>query len=87
MVVVFTGVLFVACGGDTTERLANRAGDVPDEVIIDFTTEESDSGLVKWRLSAPTANKFNAKKIVVMDKPTVEFNERSSISDQLDRGQ
>lgn len=76
LVVVFTGIVFLACGRESAEQLANRGGEVPDEVIIDFTTEESDSGLVNWRLSAPTANKFNDRKIVLMDKPTVEFYDK-----------
>lgn len=73
VVVVVLGVLLLACEGDGTEHIADRSDEVPDEIITDFTTEESDSGLVKWRLSAPTANKFNSRKMFLMDKPRIEF--------------
>lgn len=72
-VVFFLVVFVLACEDDGAKQLADRSSEVPDEIISDFTTEESDSGLVKWRLSAPTANKFNSRKIFLMDKPKIEF--------------
>lgn len=71
--VVAAGLFLFGCGNESTDNIASQKKEVPDEVISDFTTEESDSGMVKWRLSAPTANKFNARKIFLMDKPKIEF--------------
>jgi LPS export ABC transporter protein LptC len=61
------------CGADSGEQIAKQNTDVPDEVITDFVTEETDSGRVSWKLTAPKAYKFNARKVFLMDDPRIEF--------------
>ncbi len=71
--VIVTGLIMGGCNNETIEDIARQPQDLPDEVITKFVTEESDNGLVRWRLSAPRADRFNAKKQFMLDKPTIEF--------------
>jgi LPS export ABC transporter protein LptC len=58
--------------------------DVPDQEFSDFTTVESDSGIVKWVLSAPVARVYNASKLLVTDDPRIEFyNEDGTLASVL----
>ncbi|HER43358.1 MAG TPA: LPS export ABC transporter periplasmic protein LptC, partial [Candidatus Eisenbacteria bacterium] len=58
--------------------------DVPDQEFTDFTTVESDSGVVKWVLSAPVARVYNASKLLVTDDPRIEFyNEDGTLASVL----
>jgi LPS export ABC transporter protein LptC len=67
-------LLILSCGGeDTGTRGGLSTGDVPDQVFNDFTTTESDSGIVTWSLQAPVARIYNARKLLVTDSPTIEF--------------
>ena len=47
--------------------------EAPDEVFKDFTTEETDSGLTKWTLSAPTAHRYMDRRVVILERPTIQF--------------
>ncbi len=47
--------------------------DIPDQEFSDFSTVESDSGLVKWKLRAPVARVYNSKKLLVTDDPVIDF--------------
>jgi LPS export ABC transporter protein LptC len=71
--VIVTGLILGGCDGEVSEEIAGHPSELPDEVITKFVTEESDNGLVRWRLSAPRADRFNAKKQFMLDKPTIEF--------------
>lgn len=66
-------VLSFGCSEESTEQIAEQNREVPDEVVTDFTTAETDSGRVSWKLTAPKAFKYISRKVVIMDKPTVEF--------------
>jgi LPS export ABC transporter protein LptC len=66
-------VLVAGCDDQSSEQAMVGNADVPDEVVTDFVTEETDSGLVSWTLNAPKANKYNSRKVFVMDKPKIEF--------------
>jgi len=46
---------------------------VPDEVVTDFVTSETDSGRVAWTLTAPNANRFNSRMMLLMETPTIRF--------------
>lgn len=61
------------CGDDSPEVGTADNSKVPDEVVVDFTTAESDSGRVAWTLTAPEAFKFDSRKVFLMDKPRIEF--------------
>ena len=63
----------VACNGDSYQESTVDNTNVPDEVVIDFTTAESDSGRVAWTLTAPEAYKFNERKVFLMETPRIEF--------------
>lgn len=67
------GLALAGCGKSKTDQVAGGKRDMPDEVITSFVTEESDSGRVRWRLSAPSASKYDKKKVFKMTKPTIEF--------------
>lgn len=75
ILVAFSVALILAsgCGDDTSEQIAEQNTEVPDEVVTDFVTEETDSGRVSWKLTAPKAYKYNARKVFIMDKPKIEF--------------
>jgi len=69
------GLVLLSCANDDREPAA-VGGDAeagPDEVFTDFVTAQSDSGLPRWRLKAPRANRYIAQKLVVLENPTVEF--------------
>ncbi len=53
--------------------------DVPDQEFRDFTTVESDSGLVRWRLVAPVARLYNARKLLAADEPRIEFYDEAGM--------
>jgi LPS export ABC transporter protein LptC len=67
--------LFVAagCAKEPTESITFEKGRAPDEVFADFVTQETDSGLVRWRLMAPKASRFKEKQLIVLDRPTITF--------------
>ena len=50
-----------------------QGSQLPDETVIEFVTQETDSGRVQWKLAAPRALRYNAKNVFVMDNPTIEF--------------
>jgi LPS export ABC transporter protein LptC len=64
---------FAACGNESSGDLAFDRDSIPDEVFEDFTTQESDSGLVQWKLTAPLAKRFTKRHAVHMDEPRIEF--------------
>jgi LPS export ABC transporter protein LptC len=73
VVLVAALLTVVACSGDSSQESAVDNTDVPDEVVTDFTTAESDSGRVAWMLTAPEAYKFHERKVFLMDDPRIEF--------------
>ena len=75
LLIIFAAVFVLSAGCDnqSSEQVAIGNADVPDEVITDFVTEETDSGLVSWTLNAPKANKYNSRKVFIMDNPKIEF--------------
>ncbi len=71
--VTLIGFLLVSCTSDTPNEIAFQKDEMPDEVFTDFVTQESDSGVVLWKLTAPRANRFSKKKLVIMENPVIEF--------------
>lgn len=72
-------ILVVSCQRGERENATIGATDVPDQQFSNFTTVESDSGIVRWRLVAPVARLYNARKLLAADKPRVEFYDKSGI--------
>jgi LPS export ABC transporter protein LptC len=72
-VAVLAVLLAQGCSEKAPQQIASQGGEVPDEVVSDFVTEETDSGRVSWKLTAPRAYRYNARKVFVMDDPRVEF--------------
>ncbi|HEY5133253.1 MAG TPA: LPS export ABC transporter periplasmic protein LptC [Candidatus Krumholzibacteriaceae bacterium] len=71
---VFAVSIFVlSCQGKNKGQGTLATADVPDQEFNDFTTAESDSGLVKWMLKAPVARVYNARRLLVTDTPHIEF--------------
>jgi len=66
-------LLAIGCGKESSDQGAIRTGEVPDEVVTDFVTSETDSGRVAWTVTAPIANRFNSRMLFVMDTPTIRF--------------
>lgn len=76
--------MLVSCEGVDNDGRSIGADDVPDQEFSDFTTVESDSGVVKWVLSAPVARVYNASKLLVTDDPRIEFyNEDGTLASVL----
>ncbi len=75
---VFGAILgaLASCGPGPGER-SNAADRLPDEIIRGFVTEETDSGRVQWRLSAPAAIRYHARNEFIMEKPRIEFFDRN----------
>jgi LPS export ABC transporter protein LptC len=66
-------LLATGCSEKSSEQIADHSAEVPDEIITDFNTAETDSGRVAWTLTAPKAYKYNSRKVYLMDKPRIEF--------------
>jgi LPS export ABC transporter protein LptC len=49
---------------------------LPDEIVTEFVTQETDSGRVRWKLAAPRALRYNTRNVFVMDAPRIEFFDR-----------
>lgn len=62
-----------SCQSGDRSRGSISTADVPDQEFSDFTTVESDSGRVRWRLRAPVARLYNARKLLAADEPHIEF--------------
>jgi len=78
------GVLLGACTKEPSERITFDKNRAPDEVFIDFVTQESDSGLTQWKLTAPKGSRFKEKKLIVLEGPTIVFyDEKGSPSTTL----
>ena len=55
-----------ACGKQGGEQAPVEGQQLPDETVMEFKTQETDSGRVRWTLKAPRADRFNAKNVFVM---------------------
>jgi LPS export ABC transporter protein LptC len=76
--------MLLSCESADNDGRSVGAQDVPDQEFSDFTTVESDSGVVKWILSAPVARVYNASKLLVTDDPRIEFyNEDGTLASVL----
>lgn len=73
LAIACAALLAFACAEDEDGNVTSQNREVPDEIVTDFTTEETDSGLVRWKLTAPRANKYNTRKVFLMDSPRIEF--------------
>lgn len=71
--------LVVSCEGKDKGQGSLATADIPDQEFSDFTTLESDSGLVRWVLKAPVARIYNARKLLVTDDPRIEFFDRQGV--------
>jgi len=67
------GILAFGCSEKTTQESGYRPGETPDEVFTDFVTQESDSGVLQWSLTAPEAKRFRSKQLVVLQSPRIVF--------------
>ncbi len=70
---VVAAFFLAACASEPSEDIVYDTRDTPDDVFVDFVTEETDSGLATWRLTAPMASRFKEKKLVILDNPTIQF--------------
>ena len=76
---VVVAALVVSCEGKDKGGGTLATADVPDQEFSDFTTLESDSGLVRWVLKAPVARVYNARKLLVTDSPRIEFFDKQGV--------
>ena len=75
-VLVLTVLAFAACDRKETAETPVESLGIPDETVMEFSTQESDSGRVQWTLKAPRADRFNARNVFVMDDPVIEFYDK-----------
>jgi len=71
--VLALGLLLAGCAKEPSEDITFDKSRTPDEVFTDFVTQESDSGLTQWKLTALKGNRFKDKKLVVLERPTIVF--------------
>ncbi len=87
---VVMAVAILSCSGsDRSERSVGGA-EMADQEFVDFTTIESDSGIVQWILKAPVARVYNIRKLLVTEQPKINFyDEGGNISSLLtaDKGE
>jgi LPS export ABC transporter protein LptC len=72
-VLVAAVALAAGCSNKTSSDVGFDKGRTPDEVFSDFVTQESDSGLVQWRLTAPEGDRFKDKQLIVLEHPKIVF--------------
>ena len=72
-VLAVIGLLLAACSEEPAEDITFKKSRTADEVFSHFITQESDSGLVRWVLTAPRASRFKEEKLLVLDNPSIEF--------------
>jgi LPS export ABC transporter protein LptC len=66
-----------ACSQESPEKVSVQTRqDMPDEEFTDFVTQESDSGRVQWKLTAPKADRFSKRKLVLLENPVIEFYDK-----------
>ncbi|MCD6379734.1 LPS export ABC transporter periplasmic protein LptC, partial [bacterium] len=70
--ILLPGLIVISCQSDKSEYFISPHGGA-DQVINNFTTVESDSGIVKWRMKAPVARIYNIRELLVTDSPVIEF--------------
>ena len=63
----------ISCSGTDTPERSVGGTEMPDQEFTDFTTIESDSGIVQWILKAPVARVYNLRKLLVTDNPEIVF--------------
>ena len=81
--VAVIGIVFSCGEGDRPQRSLVTT-EMPDQEFTDFKTMESDSGRVKWILTAPVARIYSARKLLVTDSPRITFyDEHEEISSVL----
>ncbi|MEJ2720809.1 MAG: LPS export ABC transporter periplasmic protein LptC [bacterium] len=81
---VLAGLFAFGCSDEPSEDITFDKKGAPDEVFADFVTAESDSGRAQWRLTAPKARRYIDKKLIVLEKPTIEFyDEEGAIRTKL----
>ena len=68
-----TAMLSIGCETDVGGRASDWPDTLPDEIIGMFSTEETDSGKVKWKLTAPLGRRFIKEQAFYMDSPVIEF--------------
>ena len=75
LAVLFLGfaAFLCSCQGKDEGQGTIATSDAPDQELYDYTTVESDSGLVRWILKAPVARVYSARKLLVTDNPRIEF--------------
>ena len=74
-VLVISAVVAAGCSNEPSDNVGFDKDQVPDEVFTDFVTQESDSGVVLWRLTAPKGDRFKDKQLVVLERPKIVFND------------
>jgi len=77
--VIALAFFVLSCQGKNRGQGTLATADVPDQEFNDFTTSESDSGLVKWMLKAPVARVYSARKLLVTDTPHIEFFDKQGV--------
>jgi LPS export ABC transporter protein LptC len=69
--------LLSACSKEAPEKAVVAGGrGAPDEEFTDFVTQESDSGLVQWKLMAPKADRYSKRKLILLENPVIEFYDK-----------
>jgi len=71
--VIASSIALFSCSSKDKDDMPLVTQDIPDQEFSDFSTVESDSGLVKWKLRAPVARVYNSKKLLVTDDPVIDF--------------
>jgi len=64
--------LFISCDRSGDDYSIDEP-EICDQVINDFTTIESDSGKVKWKITAPVARVYSSRDLLVTDNPIIYF--------------
>ena len=65
-----------ACDEKGAGNAPVQGAQLPDEIVTEFVTQETDSGRVRWKLAAPRALRYNTRNVFVMDAPRIEFFDR-----------
>jgi LPS export ABC transporter protein LptC len=72
-IAILLATIVLGCNDKGAKEASVQAAQFPDEIVMEFVTQETDSGRVRWKLAAPRALRYTAKNVFVMDNPKIEF--------------
>jgi len=73
LVAITAVVLSTGCETGGGGQASDWPDSLPDEIVGNFMTEETDSGRVNWKLSSPEGRRFEKQQVFLLQSPVIQF--------------